>query len=105
MIIEGVSAFIISQTNSFWALVIGVTFMRIASPLYHVSGLSQISRFARPENISRSVGFHNALGSLGSAIGLVSLTLFLSTTGWRWTYLFWSFPIIIWGSSFLLPVS
>jgi MFS family permease len=97
MIIEGVSAFIISQTNSFWALVIGVTFMRIASPLYHVSGLSQISRFTKPENISRSVGFHNALGSLGSAIGLVSLTLFLSTTGWRWTYLFWSFPIIIWG--------
>lgn len=97
MIIEGVSAFIISQTNSFWALVIGVTFMRIASPLYHVSGLSQISRFTKPENISRSVGFHNALGSLGSAIGLVSLTLFLSTTGWRWTYLFWSFPIIVWG--------
>ena len=32
MIIEGVSAFIISQTNSFWALVLGVTFMRIASP-------------------------------------------------------------------------
>jgi predicted MFS family arabinose efflux permease len=25
------------------------------------------------------------------------LTLFLSTTGWRWTYLFWSVPIIIWG--------
>jgi MFS family permease len=97
MIIEGVSAFIISQTNSFWALVIGVTFMRIASPLYHVSGLSQISRFTKSENISRSVGFHNALGSLGSAIGLVSLTLFLSTTGWRWTYLFWSVPIIIWG--------
>jgi MFS family permease len=97
MIIEGISAFIISQTNSFWALVIGVTFMKIASPLYHVSGLSQISRFTKPENISRSVGVYNALGSLGSAIGLVSLTLFLSTTGWRWTYLFWSVPTIAWG--------
>lgn len=47
--------------------------------------------------MSRWVGFHNALGNIGSAAGLLSLTFFLSTTGWRWTYLFWSFPIIVWG--------
>ena len=97
MVIEGASALIISQTNSFWALVVGATFMRIASPIYHITGLSQLSRLAKPERMSRSVGFHNALGSVGSAAGLLSLTFFLSTTGWRWTYLFWSFPIIAWG--------
>jgi predicted MFS family arabinose efflux permease len=97
MLIEGVSALAISQTNSFWALVAGAACMRIASPIYHISGLSQISRLAKPERISRSVGLHNALGSLGSGAGLVSLALFLSTTGWRVTYLFWSFPIVIWG--------
>lgn len=97
MLIEGVSAFAISQTNSFWALVVGVVFMKIASPIYHISGLSQISKLAKPEKVSRSVGFHNALGSLGSAAGLISLTFFLATTGWRWTYLVWSFPIIAWG--------
>jgi len=78
-------------------LVLGVSFMRISSPLYHISGLSQISRTAKSEQMGRSIGFHNALGSLGSAIGLVSLALFLSTLGWRWTYLFWAFPILIWG--------
>ena len=97
MVIEGVSALIISQTNSFWALVVGATFMRVASPIYHITGLSQLSRLAKPERISRSLGFHNALGCIGSAAGLLSLTFFLSTTGWRWTYLFWSFPIIAWG--------
>ena len=97
MIIEGVSALVISQTNSFWTLVVGAAFMRIASPVYHVSGLSQLSRLARPERLSRSVGIHNALGSLGSAAGLMSLAFFLSTTGWRSTYLFWSFPIMVWG--------
>lgn len=102
MIIEGVSAFVVSQTSSFWALVVGVTFMRAASPIYHVAGLSQISRITRPEQISRSVGFHNALGSVGSTLGLVSLTIFLSTTGWRSTYLVWSFPIIIWGFILLM---
>jgi MFS family permease len=37
------------------------------------------------------------LGSLGSAVGVVSLAAFLSTVGWRWTYLFWTFPILAWG--------
>lgn len=76
--------------------------MRAASPVYHVVGLSQISRITRSEQISRSVGFHNAMGSLGSTLGLVSLTIFLSTTGWRSTYLVWSFPIIVWGFILLL---
>lgn len=102
MIIEGVAALVVSQTSSFWALVVGASFMRIASPIYHISGLSQISRLNKPEEMSRSVGFHNALGSLGAAAGLVSLTFFLSTTGWRWTYLFWSFPIIAWGLILLI---
>jgi MFS family permease len=97
MVIEGISALIISQTNSFWALVVGATFMRVASPIYHITGLSQLSRLAKPERMSRSLGFHNALGCIGSAAGLLTLTFFLSTTGWRWTYLFWSFPIIAWG--------
>jgi MFS family permease len=102
MIIEGVSAFVVSQTNSFFALIIAVSFMRIASPIYHISGLSQISRLTRPEQMSKSTGVHNALGSLGSGIGLISLAVFLATVGWRWTYLFWSFPILAWGFILLL---
>jgi DHA1 family inner membrane transport protein len=102
MLIEGVSALAVSQTNSFWTLVVGASFMRVASPIYHIPGLSQISRLAKPQQMSRSVGFHNALGSLGSAAGLVSLTFFLSTSGWRSTYLFWSFPIIAWGLVLLI---
>ncbi len=97
MLIEGLSAIAISQTNSFWTLIIGASLMRVASPIYHIPGLSQISRLAGPEQISRSVGFHNALGNVGAAAGLVSLTVFLATSGWRWTYLFWALPILTWG--------
>ena len=97
MLVEGLSTFIVSQTNSFWTLVLGVSLLKISSPIYHISGLSQISRLAKPEQISRSIGFHNALGNLGSAAGLVTLTIFLSTMGWRLTYLFWTLPILCWG--------
>jgi len=102
MLIEGVSALIVSQTNTFWALVLGVSLMRISSPLYHICGLSQVSRLAKSEQMGRSIGFHNALGSLGSAIGVISLAVFLSSWGWRWTYLFWAIPILIWGFIILM---
>ncbi len=97
MLVEGIAAFLVSQTSNFWLLVLAVSLLRVSSPIYHVSGLSQISRLAKPERMSRSIGFHNALGNVGSAAGVISLTLFLSTLGWRWTYLFWSIPILVWG--------
>jgi MFS family permease len=98
MIMEGASAIFVSQTKSFWTLIVGVSMMRISSPLYHISGLSRISKFVDPERMNRSMGFHNALGSLGSTMGLLSLSLALSfsTFSWRLTYLFWSIPILIW---------
>lgn len=97
MLAEGLAAFFVSQTSSFWTLVLGVSLMKLSSPLYHISGLSRISRLSKPERISRSIGFHNALGSFGSGLGVISLTVFLSSLSWRWVYLFWSFPIIAWG--------
>lgn len=97
MIVEGVSGFLVSQTNSFWTLILGISFLKISSPLYHISGLSQVGKLSKPEQLNRSMGIHNALGSLGSAVGVVSLAIFLSTLGWRWTYLFWAFPILAWG--------
>jgi MFS family permease len=97
MAVEGLSGLLISQANNFWILVVELSILKISSPLYHISGLSQISRFVRQEKIGRSIGFHNALGNLGTAAGLISLTVFLSTVGWRWTYLFWSVPIGVWG--------
>jgi len=97
MLVEGLSTFLVSQTSSFWMLIVGVSLLKISSPIYHISGLSQLSRLAKPERISRYVGFHNALGSLGSAAGLITLAVFLTTFGWRITYLFWAVPILIWG--------
>ncbi len=97
MLIEGTSALLLSQTNSFWTLVMCVSVLRISSPIYHISGLSLISKLGKPEKMNRFMGFHNAFGSLGSAIGVISLAIFLYTLGWRWIYLFWTFPILIWG--------
>ena len=96
MIAEGVSALVVSQTSEYWMLVLGISVMRISSPIYHISGLTRISRLVERRRLNRSLGLHNALGSVGAAIGLVSLSLFLSSTGWRWLYVFWAPPILSW---------
>ena len=97
MLIEGSSALLLSQTNNFWILVLGASVMRISSPLYHIAGLSQIGGSGRLEKMSRLMGFHNTLGYLGSGIGVITVAVFLSTLGWRWTYLLWPIPIMTWG--------
>jgi len=97
MAIEATSAFAISQTNSFLVLVLCVSIMRTCSPLYHITGLSSISRGVAQKKISRLMGVHNALGSFGSAIGLVSLAIFQLIANWRWVYIFWPVPLFIWG--------
>jgi MFS family permease len=101
MTVEGLSALLVSQTKSFWALLVALSFMQIASPLYHASGLSQITRIARRGHLSMAMGLHNALGNLGAGAGVVSLAILLSL-GWRWTYLLWAVPILIWGVTILM---
>jgi maltose/moltooligosaccharide transporter len=97
LIISGLSAIFVSQTSNFWTLVLGIALARVSSPIYHVSGLSQMTKLVEGVQTSRSMGFHNALGNFGTAIGVISLAIFLSTLGWRWAYLFWSVPILVWG--------
>jgi len=97
MLIEGSSALLLSQATSFWMLVLGVSVLKISSPIYHISGLSYISRLTKLKNTHRTMGYHNAFGSLGTAIGVISLSFFLSALNWRWVYLFWAFPILAWG--------
>jgi len=58
MLLEGFSALLVSQTSNFWALVLGVSVMRVSSHIYHISGLSQISGIVEREQMSRSMGFH-----------------------------------------------
>jgi len=101
MTIEGLSALLVSRSSSFWGLVVALSFMQIASPLYHASGLTQVTRIARREHLSMAMGLHNALGNLGAGAGVVSLAILLSL-GWRWAYLLWAVPMLIWGVTILM---
>jgi len=97
MAIEGVSILMASQARSYWFLILALCFTRIASPVYHASGVTQISRIAEPDELNMAMGVHNAFGDLGTAAGVISLAFFLSFLTWRWAYAFWAAPVLLWG--------
>jgi len=97
MAIEGISIIIASQATNYWLLIAALCFTRIASPVYHSSGVTQISRIAKSDEVNMAMGVHNALGDLGTAAGVSSLAFFLSFLSWRWAYAFWAVPVLFWG--------
>ena len=96
MAIEGISIIMVSQAASFWFLVAALCFTCIARPLYHASGVTQISKIAKQNELNMAMGVHNALGDLGTAAGVSSLAFFLSFLNWRWAYAFWAIPVLLW---------
>ena len=96
MAIEGISIIIASQAANFWFLVAALCFTCVARPLYHASGVTQISRIAKPEELNMAMGVHNAMGDIGTAAGVSSLAFFLLFLSWRWAYAIWAVPVLFW---------
>ena len=96
MLLEGTAALCISQLRDYLPLILAVSLIKVSSPIYHTSGLSAISKMSTSNSTGKVMGFHNALGSLGSAFGLLSLSILGGTLGWRSVYLLWSIPILMW---------
>ncbi len=88
--------------ESFIVMVFGVILMGLGLALYHPPGLSWISTaFEDPEthsyssNYVRILALHGIGGSLGAAIGPLSVYFLINTITWRQIYFYWSIPIII----------
>ncbi|MEM2180075.1 MAG: MFS transporter [Nitrososphaeria archaeon] len=96
MFSQAIGGILVAISWDIITLFIGITFINIASPLYHNSGLSTISRFLDGKKLNGMMGIHNALGSLGSAIALFLLPIILLYGDWRLAYLIWIPPILIW---------
>jgi MFS family permease len=75
--------------------VLGFALSALASTFYHPSALSATSNITQPSFLSRALGFHGASGTLGIALGPITLGFVLSWWNWRYAYLIWIFPILL----------
>lgn len=96
LLLEALGGLIAGQSTDVYHLILGITLIRLASPLYHNSALTSISQLSSKERTSRLMGYHNAFGSVGSSVGSLAVSVILLRLNWRWAFLIWSAPVLAW---------
>ena len=96
MLIGGVAGILVNQSANVYSLLVGLSLIMMSVTLYHPPGMSVIGRlFPNQAERSTAIGLHGASGSIGQALGTISLGLLL-TFGWRFSYLLFAIPLLTW---------
>ncbi|MCW3993750.1 MAG: MFS transporter, partial [Candidatus Bathyarchaeota archaeon] len=67
----------------------------LASTFYHPPALSAATNILPTDFLNRGLGFHGGSGTLGFAIGPITLGLVLNWFEWRYVYLIWIVPVFV----------
>jgi len=76
-------------------IVLSFSLTALASTFYHPPALSAATNILPTGFLSRGLGFHGASGTLGFAIGPITLGLVLNWFEWRYVYLVWIVPVFV----------
>jgi len=95
LIVSGAGGALMSQANSAAMLVVFVSLFSIASTLLHPPALSTVSELVEPRFRGKALGFFGSAGTLGIALGPITLGILLGTVGWRYVYLMWAIPALL----------
>lgn len=93
----GTAAIALSFSSNVLALIVFLSILIASITACHPSAYSLTSELFSRESRGRSLGVHAAGGTLGMALGPISLSLFIGYLLWDWRsiYLFWAFPILL----------
>lgn len=87
--------------GSFFGLGVGIFLMGLGVSLYHPPGLSWVSssfentQKGAQNSYNRILAVHSIGGTIGSALGPLSVYLLIDTINWRQIYLLWSIPLAL----------
>ncbi len=96
MLRGGFAGIIVSQASSLYFLIAGLSLILISVSMYHPPGMSVIANlFPNETERANATGLHGASGSIGQAIGTISLGVLL-VYGWRLSYLLFAIPLLVW---------
>jgi MFS family permease len=86
-------------------LIMAVSLAYVNTSLYHPAAYSFTTSIFDPRDRPKALGIHGAGGTLGIAIGPLSVGLLMGllSLDWREIYLFWFFPLLI-GIILLIPL-
>lgn len=85
-------------------LIIAISLLYMNTSIYHPSSYSFTTRLFSPRNRPGALGIHGAGGTLGMAIGPISVSILMGlfAFGWRDVYFFWAIPTVLGAISVLM---
>jgi len=80
-----------------WMFILAVSLFYLSTTFYHPASYSFTSFLFPPKDRSKALGIHGAGGTLGMALGPISISVLvgLLAFGWRQVYLAWGVPLIL----------
>jgi MFS family permease len=89
-------ALLASQALTPVMLIVAVSLVYVNTTVYHPAAYSFVTRLFDPRTRLKALGIHGAGGTLGVALGPISITILMGffAFGWRQVYLFWSLPLL-----------
>jgi len=78
-------------------LIVAVSLIYINVSIYHPASYAATTKMFKPEDRAKALGLHGAGGTLGHAMGPLSVSLLMGLLAWQWrqVYLFLAAPMII----------
>jgi MFS family permease len=96
-LIAGTAAIGLGLSTNVVTLIIFLSILTTAITIYHPPAYSLTSELFPKEVRGRALGIHGAGGTIGMALGPISLSIFLGVLLWDWRriYIFWAIPILV----------
>jgi MFS family permease len=97
LVIAILGSFLASRTVTPVMLIVAVSLIYINTTVYHPPAYSFVTRLFDPRGRLKALGIHGAGGTLGVAIGPISISILMGVLalGWRQVYLFWIIPLLL----------
>ena len=97
LVVAILGAVLASQTTSPLMFIVAISLVYLNTTIYHPASYSFTSRLFTDENRPKALGLHGAGGTLGHAIGPLSVSILIGLLAfeWRQVYLLLAAPLLI----------
>jgi len=98
LLFAGVGGLLVAQSQTALTLIVSFSILALSLGCFHPPAYSIVSELFGSRHRSVALGIHGAGGTLGMAIGPISVGLvmhFLGESNWRMSYIIWAAPALI----------
>ena len=97
LLIALVGGIVASRATNPVMLTLAISLIYINTTIYHPAAYSFTTRLFKPNDRPKALGIHSAGGTLGMALGPISVSILMGglAFGWRQVYLFWIVPLLL----------